>query len=114
MSAPNIDGRKFQDVTGDHAGDVGGETVFEYHQEADSTVWARYGGGSVRLGFLVGTRTGDELDFRYSHVTTFGETASGRCRSAIEQLPDGRLRCHETWAWESRDGTGTSVIEEVV
>jgi hypothetical protein len=27
-------------------------------------------------------------------------------------LPDGRLRLRETWAWESREGTGTSVLEE--
>jgi truncated hemoglobin YjbI len=37
----------------------------------------------------------------------------GHQRAFIELLPDGRLRSHETWAWESRDGTGTSVIEEV-
>jgi len=46
-------------------------------------------------------------------VTVAGETASGRCSSQIDQLPDGRLRLHETWTWESREGTGTSVVEEI-
>jgi hypothetical protein len=26
---------------------------------------------------------------------------------------DGRLRLHETWAWDSQPGSGTSVVEEV-
>ena len=37
-------------------------TEFEYHQHGD-LVWARYEGGAVRLGFLVGTRLGDRLEF---------------------------------------------------
>lgn len=113
MSAPSLDGRIFADVTREHAGDVGGETRFEYHEEADATIWARYQGGTVRLGFLVGTRRNDELAFRYSHVTTDGKTASGRCRSQVEVLADWRLRLREEWKWESQDGTGVSVVEEV-
>ena len=57
---------------------------------------------------------GDTLRFRYAHVRPDGETATGRCESTIETLADGRLRLHETWAWESREGTGTSVVEEVL
>ena len=97
---PSLDGRSFRDVSPAPAGDVGGETVFTYHEDADGTVWARYEGGSVRLGFLVGTRDQDGLDFRYAHVTDDGDTATGH-------------RLHETWAWDSREGSGTSVVEEV-
>lgn len=95
-----------------HAGDVGSDTLFAYREEADDTVWARYGGGAVRLGFLVGTRRQNSLDFRYAHVTADGDTATGHCTSRIEQLADGRLRLHETWTWDSRTGSGTSVLEE--
>jgi len=95
-------------------GDVGGDTVFEYHEEVDGTVWARYEGGAVRLGFLVGTRhRATTLDFRYAHVTADGDTATGHCTSRIELLADGRLRLHETWEWDSREGRGTSVLDEV-
>lgn len=94
-------------------GDVGGETRFEYHEEADATIWARYQGGTVRLGFLVGARRNDELAFRYSHVTTGGETASGHCRSQVEVLAHGRLLLREEWQWERQEGTGASVVEEV-
>ena len=110
---PSLDGRRFRSMAEVDGGDVGAETVFEY-VEQDGVVHARYGGGAVRLGFLVGTRAGDTLRFRYAHVRPDGETATGRCESTIETLADGRLRLHETWAWESREGAGTSVVEEVL
>lgn len=113
MSYPSLDGRIFRDVTDVRVGDVGEETTFEYHQHEDHTVWARYEGGAVRLGYLVGVRTDDSLAFRYVHITLSGETAAGRCTSTIEQLPDGRLRMCETWEWESKAGSGTSVVEEL-
>lgn len=112
MTAPSLDGRRFASPAPVVGGDVGTDTVFAYHQEGE-VVWARYAGGAVRLGFLVGTRAGDELDVRYSHVDTGGATANGRCRSRIVELGDGRLRLDETWAWESRPGSGTSTVEEL-
>ena len=111
--APSLDGRRFRSLAEVDGGDVGAETVFEY-VEQDGVVHARYGGGAVRLGFLVGTRSGDVLRFRYAQVRADGTTATGRCESRIEPLDDGRLRLHETWAWESQDGAGTSVVEEVI
>lgn len=108
----SLDGRRFAAREQVAGGDVGAETVFEYRED-DEVVSARYRGGAITLGFLVGVRNGDSLSFRYSHLTTGGETASGRCRSTIEQLSDGRLRLHERWQWESRPGSGTSVLEEL-
>ncbi len=109
----SIDGRRFRDITKEHNGDVDGETTFDYHEDDDETIWASYAGGGVRRGFLVGNRAGSTLDFRYAHITHRGETASGHCTSRIEELTDGRLRMHETWSWESKAGSGTSLIEEV-
>lgn len=106
-----IDGRRFAGVANTAEGEVGSTTIFTYHQEG-GTVWADYAGGAVCRGFLVGTRTDDTLAFRYTHLNVTGETASGRCSSTIEVLTDGRVRLHESWAWESRPGTGTSVVEE--
>jgi hypothetical protein len=76
--------------------------------------WARYQGGAVRLGFLVGVREGDLLEFRYSQVNDVGETSNGRCSTTISMLADGRLRLDEEWAWESKPGAGTSASEEIV
>jgi hypothetical protein len=94
-------------------GEAGAATVFEYH-EAGDLVWARYAGGAVRLGFLVGTRDGDRLDCRYCQLNEHGETSNGHCSTTISTLPDGRLRLSEQWAWESKLGAGTSVEDEVV
>lgn len=93
-------------------GEVGAGTLFEYH-ERDGVVWARYEGGAVRLGFLVGIRDADTLEFRYSQVNESGETSSGRCSTTISALSNGRLRLDERWAWESKAGDGTSAAEEV-
>ena len=48
-------------------GEVSEAPVCEYHEDGGA-VWARYEGGDVRLGFLVGTRDGDRIDFRYSQL----------------------------------------------
>jgi hypothetical protein len=109
----SVDGRVFVSVANDAGGDVGEETYFRFEQDGD-LVHARYEGGSVRLGYLVGLHLGDRLDFRYTHVTTAGETATGHSVDRIERLGDGRLRLHEDWEWDSKPGSGSSVLEEVV
>ena len=93
-------------------GEGNAETVFVYH-EREGLVWARYEGGAVRLGFLVGTRDGDRLDFRYSQLSTTGETSNGHCSTRISTLADGRIRLDEDWSWESKPGTGQSTAEEI-
>ena len=60
------------------------------------------------------SRAGDSLRFRYAQLLEDGRTATGRCESRIEELADGRLRLHETWAWDSQPGSGTSVVEEIL
>jgi hypothetical protein len=108
----DLDGRTLAGVSNTGPGDVGATTLFHYH-EAGGAVWAEYAGGAVRRGYLVGTREGDRLDFRYVHLADDGATASGHCTSRVEVLADGRVRLHEDWEWESRAGSGHSVVEEV-
>jgi hypothetical protein len=119
MSAPSeaaeisIDGLTFGGADEKpEAGEATAETVFEYH-ERDGIIWARYEGGPVRLGFLVGTRDGDKLEFRYSQVNDKGETSNGRCSSTVSVLSDGRVRLDQDWAWESRPGAGRDTLEEL-
>jgi hypothetical protein len=108
----SLDGRRFRVAEMGSEGEAGTATVFEYH-ESDGLVWARYEGGAVRLGFLVGTRQGNSLEFRYSQLNDRGETSNGRCSTTISMLPDGRLRLAEEWSWESKPGAGTSAAEEI-
>ena len=111
--AESLDGRVFRAVNGVPGGEVGPDTLFRY-REMEERIEAEYEGGSIARGFLVGTRSGDTISFRYCQLNTDGVTSTGRCDSTIEQLSDGRLRLHETWAWESKTGNGTSVVEEVL
>ncbi|ELZ77572.1 MULTISPECIES: hypothetical protein [Haloferax] len=110
--APSLDGRVFKSVANAESGDVGGDTHFWFDQSGD-LIHATYRGGTVRLGHLVGRHRGDTLDFRYSHVTDDGTTATGHSTDRIERLEDGRLRLHEDWSWDSKPGSGTSVLEEL-
>lgn len=108
----DLDGRRFAGVSNSGDGEVGQATVFTYRRD-DHVIWAEYGGGAVVRGYLVGTRTGEQLHFRYSHLGADGQTSNGVCDSLIEVLDDGRVRLHETWSWESRPGSGTSIVEEL-
>ncbi|WP_254523293.1 hypothetical protein [Natrinema caseinilyticum] len=110
--ARSVDGRVFKSIANDGDGDVDGETYFRFDQTSE-LIHARYRGGTVRLGHLVGHHLGDSLDFRYAHVTVDGDTATGHSVDRIEQLEDGRLRLHEEWTWESKSGSGSSVLEEL-
>lgn len=108
----SLEGRRFATMSEVDGGEVGTDTVFTYHEQ-DGQVWAEYAGGAVRWGYLVGTRDGDRLDFRYTQLNVEGQTSTGHCVSAVTVLPDGRLRLDETWQWESRTGSGTSTVVEL-
>ena len=111
-SDASLDGRIFAAVAEVEGGEVGPSTHFHY-AERDGVVQAEYAGGAIRRGHLIGTRDGDRVEFRYAQLAADGSTSTGHCVSRVEQLPDGRLRMHETWEWESRPGSGTSIVEEV-
>ena len=93
-------------------GQVSPDTEFAFGQEG-RVVHARYAGGGIALGFLVGVADGETIEFRYVHVDRQGAISSGHSIDTIEVLPDGRLRLHERWDWESQQGSGTSVLEEI-
>jgi hypothetical protein len=92
--ARSLDGLVLAPLADQAPGQVGTRTRFTYH-ERQGEIWAEYAGGDVVRGRLVGT------------------TSSGHCVSAVVELPDGRVRLEETWEWESRQGSGTSVVEQV-
>lgn len=108
----SVDGRVFKSTANTAGGEVDGETYFWFDQ-SDDLVHARYEGGAIRLGHLVGRHLGETLEFRYTHLTVDGTTATGRSVDRIETLEDGRLRLHEEWEWDSKPGSGTSVLEEL-
>lgn len=111
----NYDGRRFVSVQNSANGEVGGDTVFQYHQ-SESIVWAEYSGGGIIFGNLIAICNVDGvLDMRYQHANLLHQLMSGVCRSVPEVLPDGRIRLYETWQWTCGDrSSGSSVIEEMI
>ncbi|GAA4113437.1 hypothetical protein GCM10022249_14430 [Enteractinococcus coprophilus] len=58
---------------------------------------------------MVATRNGEKIHVRYAHLSTSKETSTGVCESTVEILDDGSVRLHESWAWEPRPETGSSI-----
>jgi hypothetical protein len=120
--ARSLDGLVLSPVADQAPGQAGTRTRFTYHEE-DGRIWAEYAGGDVVRGHLVGTRTGDVLDFLPHGLKGMGgapsvqlkqdgTTSSGHCVSTVVDLADGRVRLDEHWEWESQAGSGTSTVEE--
>ena len=59
----SLDGLRMRVVSTAKGGEVNTETLFEFTQDG-SVVSARYAGGKVRLGYLVGTMSTEGLRFR--------------------------------------------------
>lgn len=111
----NYDGRVFRSIANTPNGDVGGDTLFHYHQQGD-IVWATYQGGLITFGTLIAKLSPADgaLDVRYHHISVDGVIKTGRCRSVPIVRSDGRLRLREVWKWtEGGEGEGTSEIEEI-
>ena len=78
-------------------------------------VLGRYCGGAIRRGYLVGTLVGDSLRFRYAQTESAdGHVHGGSSACHLEVLPDGRLRLHEHFVWETRSGKGTNIFDQVL
>ena len=109
----NYHDRRFVPVQTSPQGEVNEEVEFHYQQHGN-VVTCSYRGGRVVQGQLIALVDAEgRLDMRYHQVNDRGELMTGVCRTTPEQLPDGRLRLHETWQWTSGDGSaGSSVLEE--
>ena len=94
------------------SGQVDADTLFVFSQRG-GTVSARYSGGAVELGFLAGTMAGEHLVFRYCQVDRKGEVHGGHSACDVTRPPDGRIRLLEHFHWESRQGDGTNLLEQV-
>lgn len=107
----SLDGRTLVGVTND-GGEVSTDTRFEFEQDGDR-IHAHYAGGTIVEGHLVGTLSDGRWDVRYVQLHADGETATGHSVGDVTLLDDGRVRVADEWEWESRDGGGSSVLEEL-
>ena len=108
----SLDGIRMRVVSTAEGGEVNSETLFEFAQDG-SVVSARYAGGKVQLGYLVGTISAEILSFRYAQVDYNGRLDGGYSTCEIGRMADGRLRLAEHFKWDSREGSGTNIYEEI-
>jgi len=108
-----LDGVSMRVAATASSGEVNSDTLFAFTQHGQ-TVSARYSGGPVRLGHLVGTLSARQLTFRYAQVNLGGRVDGGVSSCEVQTLPDGRIQLHEHFQWESRSGSGHNVLEQVV
>ena len=108
----SLDGRTLVGVENSDAGDVGGDTRFAFEQDGER-IYAHYAGGDVADGHLVGTFDGRRWEIRYAQIDADGNTATGHSVGEVSLLDDGRVRVDDVWEWESKAGSGESVLEEV-
>jgi hypothetical protein len=111
-SVESLDGLQMRAVATADGGDVSADTLFNFAQDGN-TVSAQYAGGTVRLGHLIGTLAAGKLSFRYVQVDHKGRVDNGSSICDISLLPGDRVRLREHFQWESRDGSGTNVLEEI-
>ena len=108
----NLDGvTMFVSSTAEN-GVVGGETRLHFAQRG-TRVAARYAGGRVGRGWLVGRWNADTLHFRYVQREDGSVIHAGHSACSVEQLPDGRLRLIERFVWSTRAGSGVNVFDEL-
>lgn len=108
----SLDGIRMRVVSTAEGGEVNTETLFEFAQDG-SVVSARYAGGKVRLGHLVGTMSAEGLRFRYAQVDNSGRLDGGYSTCEIGRTAEGRIQLVEHFKWESREGSGTNIFEEI-
>lgn len=108
----SLDGVRMNVTRTAAVGVVNADTIFEFSQSGD-VVEARYSGGRIVVGRLIGKRSADQIEFRYVQLTDSGTLDSGQSHCELEMMEDGRLRLIEHFKWASREGDGVNVFEEL-
>ncbi len=108
----NLDGLTLYVSSTADIGVVGAGTLLHFTQK-DDRVLARYGGGSIQRGYLVGELREGALSYRYTQLEASGEIHGGSAICDLITLPDGRTRIVEHFTWRTREGSGENVFDQV-
>jgi hypothetical protein len=94
-------------------GVVNKDTIFDFTQK-DNYVEAKYSGGKIKNGFLVGLINENILEFSYCQLQTEGTLDNGGPRSELAISRKGKIRLIEHFEWKSRSGeSGINIFEEI-
>ncbi|MEP1093684.1 MAG: hypothetical protein ABJG78_01165 [Cyclobacteriaceae bacterium] len=106
----DLDGKKMNVVETAGNGVVNQDTVFQFSQ-TENVVNARYAGGLVRRGFLIGKIKQNQLEFKYAQEHEDGKIVGGESLCNISVQQNGKLTLVENFDWEQ--GRGRNVFQEL-
>jgi hypothetical protein len=109
---PNLTGVLMTVSNSDVHSVVNASTVLTFEQQGD-IVSARYRGGEIIDGYLIGQLDGWSLHFRYVQADRSGRLDAGVSAGVLDRLADGRLRLVEHYQWLTRPERGTNTFEEI-
>lgn len=112
LTLPHLDGVRMTVSESGAQSVVNASTVFTFEQ-AGNVVSARYRGGEIVDGYLIGRLEGWLLHFRYVQADRSGRLDSGVSEGVLDRLADGRLRLIEHYQWLTRPERGTNTFEEI-
>ncbi len=95
-------------------GIVNHETIFLFSQNKN-TISAKYAGGKILMGFLVGKFTTDnQFAFSYCQMQTDGTLDNGVSLCELSKNESGKIILTEHFEWKSRPGEfGTNIFQEI-
>ena len=108
----DLNGISMTTTTSDVGSVVSAATTLVFEQ-IDDVVSARYRGGPIIDGYLIGHVAGASLQFRYVQAERGGRLDAGVSDGTLERLGDGRIRLIERFQWLTRPEHGTNVFEQV-
>ena len=111
-AAQDLNGLRMTPTISDSCGVVSAETVLVFEQ-CGEVVSARYRGGDIVDGYLIGQLANDTFQFRYVQADGNGNLDAGVSEGKFEQLADGRVRLVERFQWITRPGGGTNIFDEI-
>ena len=111
MKRISFDGKVMFASTTDPKGMINEKTIF-YFQQVGNLITAKYAGGKVKTGFLIGKFKNDQLEFHYTQMHNDESLNGGHSVCGIEMAEDGRIKLIEHFEWSSGD-KGINIIEEI-
>ena len=109
----NLNGVRMTAASTDEKGVVTSDTVLEFAQSGN-LISARYRGGPILKGYLIGHLRGVHVRFRYVQADNVGNLDSGVSAGVFARLPDGRLQLTEHFHWETRSSEGTNIFVQLM
>lgn len=109
----NLDNLKMNVIQTAPNGVVNELTIFSFVQK-NNIVSARYSGGKIETGYLVGLMNENKLDFCYCQLQIDGRLDNGNSKCELIFNDEGKILMKEKFNWASRnDDSGENIFKQI-